>query len=341
MIFNQPLWLMAALLVLPILAMRKHQARIRVSSTSFLKPSSGSYALSFLPQALLGASIAASAITLSDPQIKLAQTTTTTTMGRDIILALDYSGSMAEPFKGDLPKRDNQDEFAARWNGRLIDEQESEFEVRRIEAAQQAILKFVDKRRDAGNGDSIGLIAFDNRPILRWPLDRDLMQISRHGNFVPRGKGPRGLGGGTNFGTKIPGPIDLAATHFEKKGRCQTRILILVTDGENEIDKDSKNRLEKLIADTSIRLYVIGVGESLKGDQADIAQLCLDVGGKVFRVERSADLDNCFAEIDSLESSPVPLSTHRDYQPVFYVFLSVAAACCALWGFSEAVISGR
>ncbi|MBZ0185699.1 MAG: hypothetical protein K8F91_05550, partial [Candidatus Obscuribacterales bacterium] len=183
MIFNQPLWLMAALLVLPILAMRKHQARIRVSSTSFLKPSSGSYALSFLPQALLGASIAASAITLSDPQIKLAQTTTTTTMGRDIILALDYSGSMAEPFKGDLPKRDNQDEFAARWNGRLIDEQESEFEVRRIEAAQQAILKFVDKRRDAGNGDSIGLIAFDNRPILRWPLDRDLMQISRHGNF--------------------------------------------------------------------------------------------------------------------------------------------------------------
>jgi hypothetical protein len=86
-----------------------------------------------------------------------------TVKGRDIICALDYSGSMAEKFKGSVPPVQLKDPF--------FDEEPSSGvgRGRRIDAGQNVILNFVEWRRQKQSADAVGLIVFDDRPLLRWP----------------------------------------------------------------------------------------------------------------------------------------------------------------------------
>lgn len=348
MLFAQPLWLLTAAVILPLLYLRRRRGRVRVSSAAIHQPTWGSYAFMALPSIFLSAAILAGAATLAQPQRPTSDKSESITMGRDIMAALDYSGSMAAPFAGELPERDSKDPFIDGWglperpkSGLEIEGESAETEIRRIEAAQAAILSFVDRRRAAESGDAIGLIVFDDRPLLRWPLDRDLKQISRHGQFVPPGKGVQGLGNGTNFGTTEPGPIDMAADHFEKRGQSTTRVLILVTDGENELSDKVQARLESVISTARIKLYLIAVGEEIKEKELDIEKLCHRVGGKVFHVGKAGDLEKHFQEIDQLESSPVPVTTYGNFEPAFQLYLWLAIAFALAWGLSEAVISGR
>lgn len=349
--FAQPYWLAAAAMVLPIVYLGWRRERVRMASARFHRSSVASLVLSHGPSALIALAIVLGAVTLAQPQVTVNDQSVSTLPGRDIIFALDYSASMGAKYKGDQEPvtrnwwneekskegADPQPDATAGGEGGESTEQE----WRRIDAAQQAILGFVETRREAKGGDAIGLIAFDYRPILRWPLDHDLKQISRHGSFIPAGKGPQGLGQGTNFGHENPGPIDLAASHFEGKGQSTTRVLVLVTDGEDKLAADVLARLEKVIRKAGMKLYVIGIGEKIGTGELDIEKLCTSVNGKVFRAETQSQLDKCFEDINSLESSPVPVTNFKSLEPVFPIFLTVALILFVLGVLSESLILGR
>ncbi len=345
MTLAQPILLWAALVILPLLYFWLRRGRVKVSTVSHYRGGAVSFMLSWLPTCFIVVALCAGAVVLSKPQVPKADGSTAHVMGRDIMFGLDYSSSMAEEFKGELPKRAVDDPFVSGvkpYEGYDPNNPDTtKFTIRRIEAAQAAILRFVDMRRLAKTGDAIGLIAFDDVPLLRWPLDRDLKQIARHGQFVPPGKGQQGLGFGTNFGTVMPGPIDMAVKHFKERGQSTTRVLILVSDGENDLTPEVKARLVNLIKGNNIRFYLLGIGDKVAKGEVDIARVCEKVNGKLFPVASTDDLDRCFDEINKLESSPVPVTTFGSYEPAFQWLLAIAMVAAVLWALFEGVISGR
>lgn len=345
MIFVNFTWMLAALAVVPVLYLTRRAARIRVSAGGVHRTTASGLALAALPRALLTLAVVLAAVALCEPVIRVNEKTTTVVQGRDIILALDWSASMAEPYKGERKVR-ALDAWYDPNAGKKIessatDETNEPKPFRRIDAAQDAIVRFAETRKEANSGDHIGLILFDHKPELRWPLDRDLKQITRHSSFLPKGKGAQQLGVGTNFGTTMPGPFDKASEHFDLKGKSSTRVLILITDGENEMDAEVMKRLKKVIDDARMKVYVIGVGEKIGKGELSLERLCRDAGGDVFRAESQAELEKCFARINALESSAIPVMGDKAYEPVFYRFLIAAMVIFVFSLISEAVILGR
>jgi len=204
---------------------------------------------------------------------------------------------------------------------------------RRIDAAQAAILRFVRNRFIQGQGDRIGILVFDMQPRWSWPLTDDLKMIYRKGLFISEG-----LGGGTNFGSLEPGPIDAAVEHFDERGQAGSKVLILVTDGEDNISSTAWQRMKDSVQARGIRFYVIGVGPTLAQRNVDIIGFANDVGGQVFRVENASDLARCIDIIDQMERTPVQVAVQSGYRDVFGYFALTALVFFILGTLSEIVI---
>ena len=304
----------------------------------------------WLPNLVLAGALTSVTVALTAPQVIKHLTHDSTVQGRDIIIALDYSASMGEKFSGKVPALKKTDPFfegaknrleGADSGGSASGGSTNAQENRRIDAAQAFILLFVERRLEVQSNDSIGLIAFDRSPRLCWPLDRDLKQISRHGNFVPRGSGQGGLGNGTNFGAEIPGPIDMASEHFQKHGHSQSRVLVIVSDGDNKMDEKVQARLVKVVREAGMRLYVVGVGEVIAKNEVDIIKVAKKVEGTVFKVERAEDMEKCFATIDALESSPAPVKAQMLHDELFYIPLFLGMVLFLGYLFLEATLYGK
>lgn len=343
MSFANLFWLASALLLVPILYLTRRKEKIRVAGGIHRSTPSGRV-LSRTPGVLLFMAATLAAVALCRPFVMVNEQTSSTVQGRDIIMALDWSASMAEEYKGERKVRKHSpwyDTGSPARGSQPGEPADSDKNLRRIDAAQDSIVTFAETRRQADTGDHIGLIIFDHQPILRWPLDRDLKQLTRHGSFLPKGKGAQELGVGTNFGGENPGPIDLAAEHFKEKGKSTTRVLVLVTDGEKEMDNEAMTRLSRVITEAGMKIYVIGIGEKIGNGELSLEKLCRDQGGKVFRAETQSELDKCFAQINALESSPIPVVSDKSTEPVFYYPLIAALFMYVLALISEAVILGR
>ncbi len=165
------------------------------------------------------------------------------------------------------------------------------------------------------------------------------------------------MGSGTNFGAEPGGPIDFAAKSFleleKESGTAGCNVLILVTDGEDKLEQDVQDRLTAVLVAAKIRFYVIGVGLDPAKENVHITKVCEKVAalqaktaGKtpgqkhVFLVE-SGSLEDCFREIDALESGPVPYEAVASHEQLFYVALIICLCLGAAWLASEAVIEGN
>lgn len=345
MSFANPWWLsiLPLLLLLPWVLFRQ-RGHVGFSDNKLLPKQRLSRWIPLVPGLLTCISLALVAVALARPQIA-GPPTTRTIIGRDISIAVDISFSMSAEFKGELKKQDpiagldlpstidtRGKPVMKKWAPKV----EQDGKVKRCDAAQHAVLQFIANRWLAKAGDRVGLILFDERPRHGWPLTDDLRMIYRKGQFMQHG-----LGGGTNFGENPPGPIDLAAEHFKELGQSQTRVLILVTDGEDELSGYAMNRLHELLRTNNIRLYVVGVGETLAKKDVAIIRLCEQVGGKVYRVEDSQAMINCFAEIDRTERSPITVALDETRSDIFFYFAGAAAISMVLALLAGALILNR
>lgn len=342
--FAQPYWF-CALLALPLLwRFLVARGHVGFSDCRLLqKPSRRARALAALPVVLATATYVLVVCALARPQVP-GEPIQRTIPGRDIIMAVDISASMGFSFKGELaphkvPKElDFQAPHAERRKGNkfqleLPNEKKG---LHRIDAAQDAILRFIENRWRGQTGDRMGLILFDERPRYGWPLTDDLRMIYRKGQFVTQG-----LGMGTNFGEHPPGPIDLALEHFKDVGQAQSRVLIMVTDGEDQMSGYTQMRLTKILRENNIRLYLIGIGETLARKDVDIIRLASQVDGKVFRVEDTSSLEECFKVIDQMEKSAISVSQIDTSEDVFHYFAWAALVSLALLLVAEAIILTR
>jgi Ca-activated chloride channel family protein len=201
-------------------------------------------------------------------------------VGRDMMLALDLSGSMSEP-----------------------DMALSDAPVDRLTAAKAVLADFLDRRV----GDRIGLIVFGRRAYVLTPLtlDRDTVRDQLKDSVV-------GLAGQE---TAIGDAVGLAVKRLREQPSGQ-RVLILLTDGVNTAGALDPNKAAELARDHQVRIHTIAFGGdgsmSLFGfkiavpggdplDETSLRAIAQTTGGRFFRARDTAELAGIYAEIDRIE----------------------------------------
>ena len=208
------------------------------------------------------------------------------TSGRDLLLAVDVSGSMAYP--------DMQ------WQGK---------NVSRLELVQQLLGDFIEDRR----GDRVGLILFGSQAYVQAPLTFD-----RHTVRVWLDEALIGIAGKN---TAIGDAIGLAVKRLRQQP-AQSRVLVLITDGASNGGRIEPLTAARLAADENVRIHTIGIGADpatagqrlgmslgLELDEGTLINIADATGGRYFRARDSADLQTIEQTLDELE--PVlQASTH-------------------------------
>ena len=202
--------------------------------------------------------------------------------GRDLMLAVDLSGSMGE---ADM-----------RLGADVVD---------RLTAAKAVIADFLDRRE----GDRVGLIVFGQRAYALTPLtlDRDSVRLQLLDTVV-------GLAGRE---TAIGDAIALAIKRLRGTGQHASgaQVLVLLTDGVNTAGQIEPAKAAELARDQGVRIHTIAFGGDtartmfgiqLPGDEAEIDEDALrriaeSTGGRAFRARDANELAGIYAEIDRLE----------------------------------------
>lgn len=190
--------------------------------------------------------------------------------GRDIMMAIDLSGSMEE--------RD----FAV--NGRA---------TTRLGVVKDAAEDFIARRK----GDRLGLVLFSDRAYLQAPLTFDREAVSQL-----LGQAQVGL---TGQKTAIGDAIAVSIKRLKDRPK-DGRVLVLLTDGANNEGVLEPDKAAKLAADLGIRIYTIGVGSkaSRELDERTLSRIADTTGGAYFRATDTNGLAQIYRAIDQLEPSP-------------------------------------
>ncbi len=243
--------------------------------------------------------------------------------GVDIMLVLDVSGSMQSY---DVPEALDRGPAIASaiQSGALKD---------RLTTAQDELRQFVEGRPN----DRIGVIAFARQPYMVCPptLDHDFL-LSHLATLKP---------GMLPDGTNIATPLGSATARL-KDSPSRRRIIVLFTDGEQNVDSSLSPRQAALLAkDNRATIHTVGIGsdraiilvndtfgnQSLQRspaglDQALLEELAGTTGGRYFAARDAAGFQKVMHEIDALEKTSLETPRYRDYREQFPWWLGAGLA---------------
>ena len=258
-----------------------------------------------LQQALLFLAWSALVVAVARPQT-FADVIDLPDSGRDLMMAVDISGSMRE-----------QDLFL---NNRP---------VTRMAVVKAVAEDFIAQR----NGDRVGLILFGSQAYVQTPLTEDHETV----RYFLR-DAAIGLAGRS---TAIGDAIGLSVKRLRER-EAETRVLILLTDGNNTAGV-MPMEAARLAADNNVRIYTIGIGSAGSSqlrfglqrqelDDATLRAVAEVTGGQFFRARDTAELQAIYADIDELEPTEEINEGFRPRAERFAWPLSVAFLLSVLWG---------
>jgi len=204
-----------------------------------------------------------------------------TEAARDIMLALDLSGSMDYR---DFPGEDNTD-------------------VTRFTAVQRVVDQFVAERES----DRIGLIVFGTKAYVQLPFTRDLDTARALVELMEVGMaGPK---------TALGDSIGLAIHAFETS-EVDDRLLILLTDGNDTASKMTPINAADIAELNGVEIYTIGIGDTdaTGEDRVDFGTLetvSRRTGGEFFNAENEAALQAVYRRIDQSTTADVRTQSWR------------------------------
>ena len=316
--FAQP-WLLLLLLAVPLLAYWRGKmgpaAALTFSSTAALRSlgkSSAARAGKFL-RALMLLSLALFAVAMARPQLGKSLTQIEAS-GIDIMLVLDVSGSM-------LTK-----DFTIGGE-----------QATRIDAIREVTRKFIEARPN----DRIGIIAFAGRPYVVSPMTLDHDWLLKNLERVKIGL--------VEDGTAIGSGMAAAANRLNDK-RSKSRVIVLLTDGENNTGKIPPNTAAEAIKALKIHFYAIGAGingiaptpvfnpqngkpvtdmfgnilyqnQRVHFNEAGLKEVAKIADGQFYRATDTKSLEQIFTDIDKLEKTTVSVKKYQQYRDLFPVFV--------------------
>jgi Ca-activated chloride channel family protein len=219
------------------------------------------------------------------------------TSGRDLMLAVDISGSMG------------QDDM------QLDGEQ-----VSRLHAVKVIAGSFIETRI----GDRLGLILFGTKPYVQTPLTFDRNTVRQLLEETPLG-----IAGGK---TAVGDAIGLAVKRLQSRP-AESRVLVLLTDGRNNIGELSPLQAANIAAQEGVRIYTIGFGAdemlipgffgtrrvnpSAELDTDTLTRIAEETGGLFRRARTTEELQAIYKELDELEPIDQETETYRPEKSLF------------------------
>ncbi len=249
----------------------------------------------------------------------------TETPGIDIMLVLDLS-----------------------WSMMAIDMGKPAEKLSRFAIASGVLKDFIAKRPN----DRIGLIAFSGVPYLTSPL-------TLNHEWLNENLARLHIGIISDLGTAIGDAVAVAAKRLQAAPNSKSRVMILLTDGDNNMGKVDPLPAAQLAAALGARIYAIGIGieepcnlprfDPATGkfllDQngnviptlllqpanyAVLGKMAALSGGHFYRATNQRELQTIYNQIDHLEKSEVKLRRFATYQPLFPWPLLAALALLGL-----------
>jgi Ca-activated chloride channel family protein len=242
-------------------------------------------------------------ISASQPQW-LGEAVNVPTEGREMMIAVDLSGSM-----------------------QVEDMQINGSTVNRLDMLKVLLGEFIERR----TGDRLGLILFGDDAYMQTPMTFDRKTVQQMLDEAVLGL--------VGKQTAIGDAIALAVKRFDTK-KQSNRVLLLLTDGQNTAGKITPEQALELAVAKNITIYSVGIGadvmiqDSIFGkrrinpsselDEESLQQLASKTGGYYFRARDSKDMSEIYQLLDALEPIEQDQQQMRPLTALFYWPLSAA-----------------
>jgi Ca-activated chloride channel family protein len=228
-------------------------------------------------------------------------------------------------------------------------------QVNRLEAVKSVLRDFVvgAGRLRGRPDDLIGLIAFGGYAETKSPLTLDhgmLLQVLQEIEIPQEIVDSRGRVINRRLleqemATAIGDALALACDRLQD-ARAKSKVIILLSDGENTAGVVSPEQAADLARRLGIRVYTIGVGSSglapfpgtdafgrrirvarqVRLDEPTLRMLAETTGGRYYNAQNTESLEQVYAEIDQLEKSVTEGKQYTQYGELCGRFLAVAVA---------------
>lgn len=225
-----------------------------------------------------------------------------------------------------------------------------DFDPDRLAVAKRVAIEFVEKRPY----DRLGLVAFSAEAFTQCPLTTDRRVVQGFIEALEVGR----LEDGTAIGMGLA-----TAVNRLKDSPSRSKIVILLTDGENNAGYISPMQAAELAATLGIRVYTVGIGtegvvmspaqrapdgsyffapRQMEFDTELLRQIAQATQGRFYRAYSERDLAGIYEEIDRLEKTKIEIRTIQRSTEVFYWLLGVALILLCLeaglrWGLLRSV----
>lgn len=294
---------------------RYKTASLQYSSLETIRPLSPGWRTRalFLPLFLKVLSLSFVIIALARPQIPNTKIRKNIE-GIDIVICLDVSDSM------------------------LIEDMKP---LNRLESAKDTIRKFVERR----SSDRIGVVVFAGEAFTLVPPTLDYQLLLSRIQEIDTAQNAR-IKDGTAIGVGLANAVGRL-----KDSTAKSRILIFLTDGENNSGTIDPETALEMAKGYGLKIYSIGIGKDgptrlpiyqkdFMGNRVKnyvpfessvneglLSKMAKDTGGKFFRASREDSLNGVFRDIDSLEKTKVDVNRFVRYTETFQKYLVMALIC--------------
>lgn len=290
MIFANPIYLYLLILLLPMIGwyiwkLRKTQASLQVSSSqAFDAPAASSYKV-YLRHVPFVLRIAAIALLI----IVLARPQSTDNWQNTSTEGIDI-----------LLTIDVSTSMLA-----------EDLKPNRLEAAKDVAASFINGRPN----DNIGLVIFSGESFTQCPLTTDHTVLLNLFKDIQCGM----IDDGTAIGLGLANAVSRI-----KDSQAKSKVIILLTDGSNNMGEIAPVTAAEIAKTFGIRVYTVGVGTEGEApypfptafgiqyqnirvdiDEPTLKQIASTTGGQYFRATDNSSLKEIYTEIDKMEKTKI------------------------------------
>lgn len=311
MTFASPYYFFLLLLLVPyvlwhFLMKNRHQATMTVATAEPFRnaPHSWRTRIVELPFWLRAAAFTMLVAVLARPQTHTSLRSGETE-GIDIMMTMDISTSMAA----------------------------RDIHPTRMDAAKEVALNFISNRPN----DNIGLTLFGGEAFMQCPLTTDHTVLVRMFRNVGCDLQAEGI---IQPGTAIGMGIATAVSHL-KESKAKSRVVILLTDGENNTGEISPLMSADMAKNLGIRVYTILLGREGRqevpvaqlpdgevytaqmdntADPSTLQEIAHTTGGIFYRAQSRSSLKAVYDDIDKLEKTKLKVINHNRHYEAYQPF---------------------
>ena len=211
----------------------------------------------------------------------------------------------------------------------------------RIEAANMVAAEVIAGRPD----DNIGLTIFAGESFTQCPMTTDHASLLNLLQNVRADIAARGLiSDGTAIGMGLANAVGRL-----KASKAKSKVVILLTDGSNNMGDISPMTAAEIAQSLGIRVYTIGVGTNkvapypmpvaggvqyvnmpVEIDTKTLGEIAQTTHGDFYRATNTQELKKIYKEIDQLEKSKMSVKKFKKKYDAFQPFVMVAAIALLL-----------